>query len=123
MISPGATGPVPKLAAFTTPSCEIRGTLGGGMTVEHGFVGDLLFRGLGALTEKSLRLLFESVQPPELRMSAVVLFSALAGCPSAAFASPYPTKSPTPNPFVPFPLRLIEFLPKPTFSHFPPIPI
>src|SRR5438309_1609358 len=52
-----------------------------------------VFRGLGAPTVKSARLLSVSLAPFALRSAAVVLVSAGVGDASEQFAAPYPTRS------------------------------
>src|SRR5688572_1597243 len=63
-ISPGATAPPAKLAAFTTPPCEILGPVTG--APPQRFNGDREFRGFGDETEKSTALLPVSMQPFDL---------------------------------------------------------
>jgi len=55
---------------------------------EHGLAGVALFRGFGAPLEKSVELLFESVQPPPARKSAVLLVRTGAVEPSEQLAPP-----------------------------------
>jgi hypothetical protein len=74
-------GLAPPLACKVAPRLQV-------------FVGEAVFRGLGAVTVKSFKLLSESIQPSPLRMAAVVTLKFGVFAPSKQLAlSPYPTKS------------------------------
>ncbi len=66
--------------------------VGVGVAVPHGFIVELVFRGVGAAAEKSVALVSVSVQPLAPRNTAVVLLGAGVGpLPSKQLAvTPYP---------------------------------